>query len=230
MSDQAKILLVEDDEGLGFVIKDNLEEAGYQVAWCKDGLSGWESCQMNTFDICIFDVMLPKMDGFSLVQEMRSQDQHTPVIMLTAKNMKEDVLAGFRYGADDYVTKPFDMEELLLRIAVFLRRTKANAEPVTTTYDIGHFKFDFDNFVLVNADNEQSLTEREALLLQLFCQQVNTVVKRGDILEEIWGENDYFLGRSLDVFISRLRKYLRSDDRIEIINHHGVGFKLSVSI
>ena len=224
-----KILLVEDDENLGFVIKDNLELADFEVVWCKDGESGWENCQTNSFDICIFDVMLPKMDGFRLVKEMRKTDKQTPVIMLTAKNMKEDVLAGFRYGADDYVAKPFDMDELLLRISVFLRRTKNDRER-TATYDIGHFKFDRDNFLLINEGNKQVLTEREALLLELFCQQANTIVKRADILEKIWGENDYFLGRSLDVFISRLRKYLRSDERIEIINHHGVGFKLSISL
>lgn len=228
MNTLIKILLVEDDESLGFVIKDNLEQANFEVTWCTDGLSGWENCQASRFDLCIFDVMLPKMDGFSLVQEMRLKDQQTPVIMLTAKNMKEDVLAGFRYGADDYVIKPFDMDELLLRISVFLRRSRAKEE-FATTYDIGHFKFDLDNYLLVNGRDKQSLTEREALLLQLFCQQANTVVKRADILEKIWGENDYFLGRSLDVFISRLRKYLRSDERIEIINHHGVGFKLSIT-
>jgi len=229
MSALAKILLVEDDENLGFVIKDNLEQANYEVLWCKDGLSGLESCRANTFDICIFDVMLPKMDGFSLLQELRTNDKQTPVIMLTAKNMKEDVLSGFRHGADDYVIKPFDMDELLLRISVFLRRSKM-VENTSTNYEVGHFKFDFDNYTLIDGANEQSLTEREALLLQLFCQQINSVVKRADILEQIWGENDYFLGRSLDVFISRLRKYLKSDDRIEIINHHGVGFKLSIRV
>ena len=228
MSTSAKILLVEDDENLGFVIKDNLEQANYEVVWCKDGLSGLETCQANTFDICVFDVMLPKMDGFSLLQELRSEDKHTPVIMLTAKSMKEDVLSGFRHGADDYVIKPFDMDELLLRISVFLRRSKTS-DSTSRQYAVGHFKFDFDNYTLINGANEQSLTEREALLLQLFCQQINSVVKRADILEQLWGENDYFLGRSLDVFISRLRKYLRSDARIEIINHHGVGFKLSVT-
>jgi DNA-binding response OmpR family regulator len=229
MQSIAKILLVEDDESLGFVIKDNLEQAAYDVIWCKDGLSGWESCQSTHFDLCIFDVMLPKMDGFSLVQEMRIKDTQTPVIMLTAKSMKEDVLAGFKYGADDYVIKPFEMEELLLRMSVFLRRSKRIVETEPTSYEIGHFKFDIDNFRLVSDELEYSLTEREALLLQLFCKQINKVVKREYILEEIWGENDYFLGRSLDVFISRLRKYLRSDDSIEIINHHGVGFKLSVN-
>lgn len=229
MSPSTKILLVEDDESLGFVIKDNLGQAGFEVTWCKDGLSGWETCQAIKFDLCVFDVMLPKMDGFSLVHEMRTKDQQTPVIMLTAKNMKEDVLAGFRHGADDYVIKPFDMEELLMRISVFLRRSNVTSE-MATTYEIGYFKFDVNNFLLINGKEEQSLTEREALLLQLFCQQINKVVKREDILEEIWGENDYFLGRSLDVFISRLRKYLRSDDRVEIINHHGVGFKLSVNL
>jgi DNA-binding response OmpR family regulator len=228
MDTTAKILLVEDDQSLGFVIKDNLEQAGYEVNWCQDGLMGLETCQSNVFDICIFDVMLPKMDGFSLLQELRGTDKQTPVIMLTAKSMKEDVLLGFRHGADDYVIKPFDMEELLLRISVFLRRTKTITD-TSNNFIIGRFAFDFDNYLLMDGDNEQSLTEREALLLQLFCQQINSVVKRADILEQIWGENDYFLGRSLDVFISRLRKYLRSDDRIEIINHHGVGFKLSVN-
>lgn len=229
MSIPIKILLVEDDESLGFVIKDNLEQASYEVLWCKDGLNGWESYQEDTFDICIFDVMLPKMDGFSLLQELRTIDKEIPVIMLTAKNMKEDVLSGFRHGADDYVIKPFDMDELLLRISVFLRRTKTD-NGKSTNYAVGRFKFDFDNYLLIDGAQEQSLTEREALLLQLFCQQINSIVKRADILEQIWGENDYFLGRSLDVFISRLRKYLRSDDRIEIVNHHGVGFKLSVNI
>lgn len=229
MTVQAKILLVEDDENLGFVIKDNLEETGFSVSWCKDGQSGWEQSQSNIFDLCILDVMLPKMDGFSVLQKMRIENQQTPVIMLTAKNMQEDVLSGFRYGADDYVVKPFDMNELLLRISVFLRRAKVGND-IRTTYELGKFKFDATEFLLMNGDHSQTLTKREALLLQLFCKHINTIVKREDILEEIWGENDYFLGRSLDVFISRLRKYLRSDDRIEIVNHHGVGFKLSVKI
>ena len=227
MSNQTKILLVEDDENLGFVIKDNLEEAGFSVLWCKDGLSGWEQSQSNNFDLCILDVMLPKMDGFSVLQKMRTEDQQTPVIMLTAKNMQEDVLSGFRHGADDYVVKPFDMNELLLRISVFLRRAKAGND-TSTAYELGKFKFDAAEFLLVNGEHSHTLTEREALLLQLFCRHMNKIVKREDILEELWGENDYFLGRSLDVFISRLRKYLRSDESIEIINHHGVGFKLSV--
>jgi DNA-binding response OmpR family regulator len=226
MDNKSKILLVEDDENLGFVIKDNLEESGYQVVWSKDGLSGWENFQNVEFDICVFDVMLPKMDGFSLLQEVRNGDYDTPVIMLTAKTMKEDVLAGFRYGADDYVAKPFDMDELLLRISVFLRRTQ-KVEPLKRVYELGNFVLDMDNYLLQQGLEEQSLTEREALLLELFCQQKNTVVKREFILEKIWGQNDYFLGRSLDVFISRLRKYLRPDSSIEIINHHGVGFKLS---
>ena len=225
----SKILLVEDDESLGFVIKDNLEQADFEVSWCKDGLSGWESCQKNTFDLCLFDVMVPKMDGFSLIRKVRTKDLQTPILLLTAKNMKEDVLTGFRYGADDYLIKPFDMEELLLRISVFLKRSKINTQ-MGTTYQIGRFKFDLENFILTDGANQQVLTEREALLLQLFCQQRNAVVKRADILKEIWGKNDYFLGRSLDVFISRLRKYLRADSQIEIINYHGIGFKLLVKI
>jgi len=228
MSNSPKILLVEDDESLGFVIKDNLEVAGYAVEWKKNGRAGQKAYQEESFDICVLDVMLPKMDGFSLLHEIRIKDQYVPIIMLTAKNTQEDVLTGFRNGADDYVIKPFDMEELLMRIRVFLKRTIPRDQK-QRCYQIRSFELDTDNLLLRREGSEdQKLTEREGLLLELFCQQLNSVIKREYILENIWGENDYFLGRSLDVFISRLRKYLRPDDGIEIVNHHGVGFKLVV--
>ncbi len=221
-----KILLVEDDTNLGFVIKDNLEVAGYDVSLCQNGEMGWHAFEKIKYDICVLDVMLPKMDGFTLAKQIRIQDQQVPILFLTAKAMKEDRINGFTLGGDDYITKPFSIEELLLRIEVFLKRSQ---NPLVETRDqatIGIYNFNFANLSLSVNNKVKKLTMREAELLKLLCEQKGKVIPREEILNKIWGDDDYFLGRSLDVFISKLRKYLKDDPKVAITNYHGVGFKL----
>ena len=222
----ARILYVEDDETLNFITRDHLEMQGYEVHQCADGASALEVFKGQTFDICVLDVMLPEMDGFELAREIRKRDSEVPIIFLTAKSMKEDRIEGLKLGADDYVTKPFSMEELLLRIEVFLRRNKITSNDDSEIYRIGTFEFDYNNLTLTRGDNTDTLTQREADLLRYFARTPNQVLKRSDILLSVWGEDDYFLGRSLDVFVSRLRKYLKADPDIRLENVHGVGFKL----
>ena len=222
----AKILYVEDDETLNFITRDHLEMQGYEVKQCADGATALEMFKAEQFDLCVLDVMLPEMDGFALASEIRKRDNEVPIIFLTAKSMKEDRIEGLKLGADDYVTKPFSMEELLLRIDVFLRRSKISSNERKDIYQIGSYVFDYDNLELTRDGDTASLTQREADLLRYFARTPNQVLKRSDILLGVWGEDDYFLGRSLDVFVSRLRKYLREDDSIKIENIHGVGFRL----
>jgi DNA-binding response OmpR family regulator len=219
------ILLVEDDPTLAFVTKDNLEEAGYSVTHCPDGVKGWNTFKEGHFDLCILDVMMPKKDGFTLAQEIRQRDSNVPIIFLTAKTLKEDKLKGFGLGADDYITKPFNIEELIFRIEVFVKRTAASRS--TPIIAIGTYQLDYPNLLLVrNGVTIKKMTQKEGDVLRLLAQTRNNIVKREDILIKIWGENDYFMGRSLDVFITKLRKYLKDDESIEIQNHHGIGFKL----
>ncbi|MEM6523527.1 MAG: response regulator transcription factor [Bacteroidota bacterium] len=224
MSSEIAILLVEDDESLGFVVKDNLELRGFRVDWVKDGQEGLNFYKSKHYNICLLDVMLPEKDGFHLANEIREVDQQTPILFLTAKAMQEDKLDGFRSGGDDYITKPFSMEELVFRINVFLKRT--NPQTSLTKYQIGGFVFDYDNLQLIKAGVGQTLTQKEADVLKFFADNAGKVVKRESILKAIWGEDDYFMGRSLDVFISKLRGYLKKDSSVEIANLHGVGFKL----
>ena len=224
---RAKILLVEDDPGLGFVIKDNLTMKGYEVTLCVDGEEGQETFHRQPFDLCIFDVMLPRKDGFSLAQSIRTKDQQVPILFVTAKSMLEDKIAGFTAGGDDYIVKPFSMEELVLRIEVFLKRT-SGLHSKEETFTLGGYTFDYFNLRLVHHLAEKILTQKEADVLKLLCLNKDRVLKREDILKSVWGDDDYFLGRSLDVFISKLRKYLKDDPNVEIVNYHGVGFKLEV--
>lgn len=227
---KANLLYVEDDESLSFVTRDNLELNGYAVTYCSDGRQAMDMIQSGQkFDLCILDVMLPEVDGFTIAQEIRSIDDHVPIIFLTAKSMKQDKIHGLTIGADDYMTKPFSIEELLLKIDIFLRRTKyaiivKPGKPV----GIGNYAFDYKNLSLTTEGYSETLTQKEADLLKLLNEHRNQVVKRSFILVTIWGKDDYFLGRSLDVFISRLRKYLSLDDRIKVENIHGVGFKFRV--
>jgi DNA-binding response OmpR family regulator len=221
-----KVLLVEDDPSLGFVVKDNLELRGYQVSLATDGEMGWQAFESDTFHLCILDVMMPKVDGFSLLRKIRAKDQYTPVFMLTARTLLEDKLTGLSNGADDYIVKPFSMDELVLRMEVFLKRAKYTAiEPTKNRIELGGISFYPMELRLETTTGEQRLTQREADLLLLFCNHANAVVKREYILEQLWGTNDYFMGRSLDVFIARLRKILKSEPKINIINLHSVGFK-----
>ena len=227
-----KILLVEDDKTLNFIIRDNLEEADYDVKSSEDGLEAFDIFNKNQFDLCLLDVMLPKLDGFSLAKKIREKDQSIPILFLTAKAMTEDKINGFNIGGDDYITKPFSMEELLLRIRVFLKRS--HTDEITTdelsNCKVGHFDFLFDNLTLQHGNEKRTLTYKEAELLKYFCEHSNSVLSRSDILKNVWGSDDYYLGRSLDVFISRLRKYLKSDPDIKIINLHGIGFRFNAPI
>ena len=227
---KAHLLYVEDDESLSFVTRDNLELNGFEVTYCEDGQKALDIVRENQkFDLCILDVMLPEVDGFTLAEEIRRRDDQVPIIFLTAKSMKQDKIHGLTIGADDYITKPFSIEELLLKIDIFLRRTKyTNILKMGMTASIGHYQFNYRNLHLTHGDYAETLTQKEADLLKLLNEHRNQVVKRSFILETIWGKDDYFLGRSLDVFISRLRKYLSLDERIKIENIHGVGFKFKV--
>ncbi|MFV0522200.1 MAG: response regulator transcription factor [Mangrovibacterium sp.] len=229
-----KILLVEDDTTLNFIVRDNLQEAGYQVVAVEDGLAGLNEFSKQSFDLCLFDVMLPKMDGFTLAQKVRKNNVQIPILFLTAKNLGEDKIAGFNNGGDDYITKPFSMEELLLRIQVFLRRS---ASPVdgeqlgeSSQWQVGKFHFSFSDLHLTLGEEQKTLTFKEAELLHFFCKNANKIMSRSDILSNVWGSDDYYLGRSLDVFISRLRKYLKPDESIKIINLHGVGFRFNAHV
>ena len=224
--DKAHLLYVEDDESLSFVTKDNLELKDYRVTHIKDGQLAKETFGVGKYDLCILDVMLPGIDGYTLASYIRSKDKNIPIIFLTAKSLKDDRLKGLRLGADDYLTKPFSIEELILKVEVFLRRSRVQQEVQKDQYEVGHFNFDYSNLLLQGYGNERTLTQKEADLLKMFAEKSNQVIKRSDILETLWGEDDYFMGRSLDVFISRLRKYLKPDEDIKIENIHGVGFKL----
>lgn len=223
---QPRILLVEDDETLGFVVKDNLEQEGYEVDWKQDGRAALEALQSEIYELCLFDVMLPEMDGFSLAEEVRREGNPVPIIFLTARSLKEDRIRGFRAGGDDYLVKPFSMEELVLRMEAILRRTSGKEK---RNFSIGRYRFDSVNQRLSSGEFSIDLTAREAALLKLLAERVNEVVSRDEILVRLWGKKDYFLGRSLDVFVSRLRKYLREDENLRLVSVHGVGFRLENS-
>ncbi len=223
---KAHLLYVEDDETLSFVTKDNLELNGYSITHCLDGKQALKQFEKEQYDLCILDVMLPELDGFSLAKKIRQKDEQVPILFLTAKSLKEDRLHGLRIGGDDYIVKPFSIEELILKIEIFLKRSKVLEKPKKNNEQIGVFLFDYNNFTLNNNNELRKLTKREADLLKYLVDNRNKVIERSEILEKIWGENDYFLGRSLDVFISRLRKYLRADPNVKIENIHGVGFRM----
>lgn len=225
---KAHLLYVEDDESLSFVTRDNLELKGYRITHCADGRQAMDLIRKEKFDLCILDVMLPEVDGFTIAKEIRKSNTEVPIIFLTAKSLKEDKIHGLRLGADDYLTKPFSIEELILKVEVFLRRSKFVPAPASQIYHLGMFEFHYKNLTLRAAEEERSLTQKEADLLRYFIENSNEVLKRNTILKSLWGDDDYFLGRSLDVFISRLRKYLKADDSLAIENIHGVGFRLKV--
>lgn len=223
-----KILYVEDDPNLAFATKDNLEQFDYEIVHAHDGVEALDIFGKEHFDICVLDVMLPKMDGFTLAENIRKADSQVPILFLTARSLVEDKIKGLQLGGDDYVTKPFSIEELRLRIDVFLRRSKSDqSAPVKSDSNrIGRYVFDFQKLTLSLDGNLQTLTFREAEVLKYLADRPDQVIKRDDLLKAIWGDNDYFMGRSLDVFISRLRKYLSQDTDIKIDNIHGVGFRM----
>ena len=228
MSDKIKLLYVEDDITLSFVTRDNLELYGYSIDYCEDGVEGLELFKENHYDLCILDVMLPRMDGYELALKIRKINQDIPIIFLTAKSRSEDKIHGLRIGADDYITKPFSIEELVLKIEVFLRRSglRKKTDDLSGECKLGHFVFDIGNHLLYGPDKKKQLTHREAQLLAAFCRNPDTIIKRDDLLMKIWGDDHYFASRSLDVFISRLRKYLKSDPTLKIENIHNVGYRL----
>lgn len=225
------ILLAEDDNNLGFVVQDNLKSAGFDVTLCMNGEEALKTFANNEFDLCLLDVMMPKKDGFVVAETIRELNKNIPIIFLTAKTMQMDKVKGFTVGADDYITKPFDFQELLLRVNAILKRYRLiveKEEKSIDSYQIGRYFFDIKNQVLKNKNSEQKLTKKEARILAFLCEKMNDVVPREQILKAIWGNDDYFSGRSMDVFISKIRKYLADDPSIQINNIHGVGFKMEV--
>jgi two-component system OmpR family response regulator len=224
-----KLLLVEDDLNLGIVLKDFLEMEGFFVAQANDGRSGYNSFTHNKFDLAILDIMMPNVDGITLAQQIRNTDRQIPIIFLSAKSMKEDIIKGFKIGADDYITKPFSTEELVLRINAVLRRSvSSNESDENMVFKFGIFEFNSREFILKSPDKQLALTKREAGLLKMLCLYKNKLLRREIALKEIWGENDYFMGRSMDVYIAKLRKVLKADPQISILNIHNAGFKLIV--
>ena len=225
-----KILLAEDDSNLGFVIQDNLKSNGYQVTLCPNGEIALKTFTNEKFDLCILDVMMPKKDGFTVAQTIRDVNKEIPIVFLTAKTMQADKIKGLMLGADDYITKPFDFQEFMLRLESILRRTKSLNQEIqaVNNYTIGEYNFDVKNQLLTHIQSEKKLTKKETKILTFLCTHLNDVASRELILKSIWGNDDYFSGRSMDVFISKLRKYLSFDPKIKINNIHGVGFKLEV--
>ncbi|MCB9224310.1 MAG: response regulator transcription factor [Crocinitomicaceae bacterium] len=230
MANKIKILLVEDDHNLGFVIQDQLKGEGYDVIFASDGVEGLKKFNDHPVQMCIFDVMMPKKDGFTLAKDVRKVNREVPILFLTAKNQTEDKIEGFKVGADDYLTKPFSTEEFLLRVKAILRRVQLiESEDLETKYSLGNIEFDSEDYKLKYADGEeQSLTKKEAKILLLLVQNLNKVLPRDVVLNAVWGQDDYFVGRSLDVFITKLRKYLKPDESVKINNIHGVGFKMTI--
>jgi two-component system, OmpR family, response regulator len=230
-TEKLKILLVEDDTNLGTLLREYLEAKGYSTTLAVNGKQGFDMFAKDKFNICILDVMMPVKDGFTLAKEIRAIDPNIPIVFLTAKSMKEDTLEGFNAGADDYITKPFSMEELLVRIKAILRRTeiKTNVSDTQNEFNIGKYKFDYQHQTLEIKGSQQKLTTKEADLLKLLCLHANDILDRNFALKAIWKDDNYFNGRSMDVYIAKLRKYLKDDPSVEIINVHGKGFKLLMS-
>ncbi|MEW5923743.1 MAG: response regulator transcription factor [Candidatus Zixiibacteriota bacterium] len=225
----AKILLLEDDRNLGLVICEHLKMNGFDVVLCRNGKEGLREYRNQSFDLCLVDIMMPELDGFSFARQIRESGDEIPLIFLTAKSLQEDKIEGFKIGCDDYITKPFSVQELLLRIQAVLKRIiGGNLSSSRCEFDIGFYKFNSKTQTLAGPDIEYKLTSKESELLKLFCLNMNQVLKRQLALKTVWGDESYFSGRSMDVFISRLRKYLKSDSRIEIVNVHGQGYKLIV--
>lgn len=220
-----KILYAEDDETLAFLTKDNLEQHHYIVDHYADGKSCLEAFKKGGYDICIFDIMLPKLDGFELTTTIRNINPDIPILFLSSKILKEDRIKGLRLGADDYLVKPFSIEELLLKIEIFLARSKKSGASESSVYRIGAIEFNSKAYSLFTGKETVKLTQRESELLKLFLENKNKVLKREQILTALWGDDSYFMGRSLDVFISRLRKLLSQEKHVTIENLHGIGFK-----
>jgi len=226
--EKSKILYAEDDPTIAFLIQDSLENY-YDIEHHSDGKSAFDAFDCKDFDICLLDIMMPGMNGFDLAEKIRNKNSEVPIIFTSAKALKEDRIRGLKIGADDYLVKPFSIEELILKIEVFLKRSK-KTESVAQKYKVGKYDFDPKNYTLKDSQNIITLTQRESDLLFYFIRHRNSIVKRQDILKAIWGDDDYFMGRSLDVFISRLRKIFTNENNIMIENIHGIGFRFSEKI
>ncbi len=230
MSEKIKILLAEDDTSLGFMISDQLKSDGYNVTLCSDGAEAYKRFNDEKFHLCIFDVMMPKKDGFTLASDIRKLNNEIPILFLTAKSMTEDKVQGFKSGGDDYLTKPFSIAELQVRLTALLKRVNIHTEtPEEILLKIGSYAFDTENFTLKHPDFDKTLTKKEAQILKILYKFRNQVVERDVVLNAVWGQDDYFVGRSLDVFITKLRKYFKEDESIQISNIHGIGFKLEIA-
>lgn len=226
--EKLRILLCEDDENLGMLLREYLQAKGLVTDLMTDGEKGLKAFQKTKYDLCVLDVMMPKKDGFTLAQDIRAINAETPIIFLTAKNLKEDILNGFKIGADDYLTKPFSMEELLFRIEAIIRRVKGKSSKEVTVYNVGKYIFDTQKQILAIGDEQTRLTTKECELLTLLCSHKNQILERNYALMTIWEENTYFNARSMDVYITKLRKHLKYDETVQIMNIHGKGYKLVV--
>lgn len=226
--DKQRILLCEDDESLGMLLREYLQAKDYNADLCLDGEAGYRAFCKNTYDMCVLDVMMPRKDGFQLATEIRALNADMPIIFLTAKNLKEDMFEGFRIGADDYITKPFSMDELVFRMEAILRRVRGKKNKDQTTYRLGSFTFDTQRQQLTRGDQTTKLTTKECELLTLLCKHANSVLQRELALKTIWIDDNYFNARSMDVYITKLRKHLKDDPSIEINNVHGKGYRLII--
>ena len=227
MAQKINILLAEDDKNLGVILKKYLEAKDIPVTLCSNGEEALQAFRDGTFNFCIFDVMMPVMDGFTLAKEIKAIDKRVPIIFLTAKTMQKDVLEGFNLGADDYITKPFSMDELLMRIRAVFKRASFDT-PAPTTFKLGSYTFDAPRHLLIKGDETRKLTSKEADLLLLLCENMNETLERTTALNKVWYEDSYFNARSMDVYITKLRKFFKDDPKVELVNVHGVGFKLMV--
>lgn len=224
------ILFVEDDSNLGLLLKENLENKGFNVCWYKNGEDGISALMKTKFNLCILDVMLPVKDGFTLSKEIRKVDASIPIIFLTARGQHEDKMKGFETGADDYVTKPFNTQELCMRIQAVLRRTENNVNKPDELciITIGSLCFDYNKMMLTVNDEPKKLSLKEADVLKILLQNRNAIVPRKQILEQVWGNDDYFASKSMDVYLSKIRKLIKEEKSIEILNAYGLGFKMIV--
>jgi len=230
MKTKSKILLAEDELSLGYLIKDNLVEAGYEVVLCPDGQTAFDQFNKEHFDICLLDVMMPNKDGFTVLKGIRQQNAQIPILMITARSMEEDRIHGFEIGADDYICKPFSIQELLMRIDVFLRRTKVLHSEKPLTFKIGKITFLYSDQRIVSDNDVYDITQRESELLLFLCKNPNRLLTREEILTEVWGKDDFYLGRSMDVYMTKLRKYLRNDESIRLETIYGTGFRFNAII
>ena len=228
METKGRILLAEDDDHLRELVKDALEDEDYQVTDCINGQEAIDSFDKNKFDICLLDIMMPVKDGFTVAKKIRQQSDVIPILFISTKALIEDKIEGYQKGADDYIVKPFNMKELLLKLDVFLRRTKKMFSETKQEFNIGKIHFDYTDLRLTNDDGVFDLKQKEADLLKFLCEHPNRILKREEILMAVWGKNDYFLGRSMDVFMSKVRKYLRPDPAVVLETIHGTGYRFTL--